>query len=67
MIFGYRQIATSGVMASTHQYCLTACADVSGSITPAAISPTTRVIAMLTRLAAALRRRGTSWSRASST
>ena len=56
---GYRHAATSGVTASTHQYCLTACAETSGSVTPAATSPTTSVTAMLTRLAVALRRRGT--------
>ena len=47
-------------MASTHQYCLTACAEVSGSVTAAATRPTTRVTAIPTRLAVALRQRGTS-------
>ena len=59
MTGGYRHAAASGVTASTHQYCLTACAETSGSVTPAATSPTTSVTAMLTRLAVALRRRGT--------
>jgi len=44
---------------STHQYCLTRAAETSGSVRPAATSPTTSVTAMLTRLAVALRRRGT--------
>ena len=44
---------------STHQYWRSAPAEASGSVTPAMMSPTTSVIAMLMRLAAPLRFFGT--------
>jgi hypothetical protein len=61
------QIRISGAMASAHQYSRAAPAEASGSTIAAVASATPRVRARLTATALAPRRRGTWYSRPSST
>ena len=56
---GYSPARITGMHRSTHQYWRSALAYANGKVTAAMTSPTTSVIAMLTRLAVPLRLFGT--------
>jgi len=62
---GYKAISAGGASASAHQYWRAAAPELSGSATAATSSPVARVTSIATTVADALRRRGTSYARAS--